>query len=161
MKPFARKDITLHFIYLANCLAGVLICYGLYAAFPAYPFYWAIVSVVIALSPDNSTRQAFNRIKANILGCLVGIGLYPLHLPEVGILLLGVLIIIFIGFWLNIADTLRSALAALIIVTIQVEQGKHWYIALERMGCVITGCTVALLLTVFFNYLLRKKNKSR
>jgi uncharacterized membrane protein YgaE (UPF0421/DUF939 family) len=144
-------------IYLASCLAGVLICYGLYASFPSYPFYWAVVSVVLALSPDNNTKQAFSRIKANILGCTIGICLFPLHLPEIGILLLGVLIIIFLGLWLHITDTLRSSLAALVIVTMQVEQGKHWYIALERMVCVITGCVVALLLTILFNYLAREK----
>jgi len=55
--------------------------------------------------------------------------------------------------------TLRSALAALIIVTLQVEQTRHWYIALERVICVVTGCVVALLITVIANQLITTKNQ--
>jgi uncharacterized membrane protein YgaE (UPF0421/DUF939 family) len=124
-QAFTRKELKPHVLYMLCCLIGVLICYALYKAFPGYPFYWAIVSVVLALTPDNSTRQAFNRIKANVLGCAAGVLLYPLHFPELLILCIGVALIIIAGFVFNITDTLRSALAAFIIVTIQVEKVKH------------------------------------
>jgi uncharacterized membrane protein YgaE (UPF0421/DUF939 family) len=140
-----------NFIYLVKCLAGVIICYILYREMPQFPFYWSIVSVALALSPDNSSKQAYNRIKANLLGCAVGVCLYPLHLPNLLLLCVGVTIVICVGLALGAADTLRSALAGLIIVTLQVEQGKHWYIALERVLCVLVGCAVALLLTMVFN----------
>ncbi len=161
-KLFTKPELTPQLVYISCCLIGVVICYVLYRQIPSYPFYWAIVSVVLALSPDNSTRQAFNRIKANVLGCAVGICLYPLHLPELLILCAGVLAIVVTGLVFKIADTLRSALAAFIIITVQVETGKHWYIALERVVCVVAGCLVALALTALFNYLLinphRKSN---
>jgi|EP01037_Dinobryon_pediforme_P005041 uncharacterized membrane protein YccC len=149
--PFNRPTFLSNVAYLCKCLIGVVICYILYREIPQYPFYWAIVSVVIALSPDNSSKQAFNRIKANILGCAIGISLYPLHLPNLVILCIGIILTICIGLVLNFNEALRSAMAALIIVTIQVEEGKHWYIALERVGCVVTGCVVALLITMLFN----------
>ena len=158
-KLFIRKALTPDVVYLLSCLTGVVICYVLYKRIPAYPFYWAIISVVLALSPENSTRLGFNRIKANVLGCAIGICLYPLHLPDLLILCSGVLIIIVIALFFKLADTLRSALAAFIIVTVRVETEKHWYVALERVMCVVAGCLVALALTALFNYLLNKANR--
>jgi len=156
-KPELKPQLT----YLLCCVCGVIICYVLYKGIPNYPFYWAIVSVVLALSPDNSTRQAFNRIKANVLGCAIGICFYPLHLPELLILCAGVAAIVIIGLVFKIADTLRSALAAFIIVTVQVETGKYWYIMLERVVCVVAGCAVALALTLLFNLIITKSNKKK
>ncbi|HPG57406.1 MAG TPA: hypothetical protein PKW98_06280, partial [Candidatus Wallbacteria bacterium] len=57
----------------------------------------------------------------------------------------------------------RSALAALVIVLIQENEKNTWRSALERMGCVVSGCVVGLLVTVVFfkleNYI-RYKIKS-
>ena len=63
--------------YIAKCLIGIIICYTLYKEFPAYPFYWSLVSVAITISPDSSNKLAYDRIIANILGCSVAILLYP------------------------------------------------------------------------------------
>ena len=148
-----------HLVYVAKLIVGVIVCYILYKSFPQYPFYWSLVSVVLAISIDNNNNQAYDRIKANTLGCAVGICLYPLDLPELLIICIGVIIIIFLGIGFKIIGTLRSALSSLIIVTLQVEQTKHWYIALERVGCVVTGCVVALLITVIANQLIKTKNQ--
>src|ERR1700685_3757388 len=102
------------FSYVLKCLLGVTICYFLYTWFPKYPFFWALVSVVLAISPDNTNRQAYDRMKANLLGCAIGLGLYFLHLPSLLTLCLGVLLTILIGTALKILTALRSALAALI-----------------------------------------------
>ncbi|WP_183568087.1 FUSC family protein [Mucilaginibacter sp. SP1R1] len=144
-------------VYLTKCLAGVTICYLLYKYIPQYPFYWAIVSVAVALSPDNSNQLAYDRMKANMLGCGVGLCLYPLHLPNLLILCLGVAVTIGLGITFQITNTLRSALAALVIVTIQEELEKHWYIALERVACVVAGCLVALMVTMLCNVVIQAK----
>jgi len=154
--PFNKKQIVPNSIYIIKCLVGVSICYIPYVLFPQYPFYWAIVSVALVLSPDHSTTQAYNRIKANVLGCLVGICLYPLQLPDLLILCIGVTLTICLGLAFNVKDAIRSALAGLVIVTIQAERSKHWYIALERLMCVVSGCVVALLITLLFNLILSK-----
>jgi len=140
-------------VYAAKCLLGLAICYIFYISFPKYPFYWALISVVVALSPDNSNEQAINRMIANLLGCGVGLCIYLLYLPELVLICLGAALVIAIGVALKITATLRSALAALVIVLLQEENVKHWYIPLERVLCVITGCLVALLLTILFNLL--------
>ncbi len=148
---------TLHIAYLLKCLAGVIICYVLYKQIPQYPFYWAIVSVVLAISPDNSNKQAYSRIKANFLGCFIGMCFYPLHLPEIYIICFGIIATVLIGVAFKMMDVVRIAMAALIIVTLKVEEEKHWYIALERVVCVVAGCLVALLLTLISHYLMPKE----
>ena len=148
-----------HFVYLIKCLTGVIICYILYRYIPQYPFYWSLVSVVVALSPDNSTTLAYDRMKANLLGCAVGLCLYPIHISYLLILCIGVALVIVIGIAFRITQTMRSALAALVIVTIQEQLEKHWYIAVERVGCVVAGCLVALLVTMFFNEIIARRLK--
>ena len=109
-----------------------------------------MVSVVLALSPDNSNRAAFDRITANLLGCGVGLGLTPLHLPELAGLCLGVGFTILIGIAINLPAALRSALAALIIVTINEQKQGRW-VPVERVVCVVAGCLVALLVSLLVN----------
>jgi uncharacterized membrane protein YccC len=155
------KSVLLsNFHYIVKCVAGVIVCYLLYKWLPQYPFYWAIISVVIVLSPDNSTSQAVDRIKANVLGCTVGMCLYPLHLPNLLLLCAGVVITAVIGLAIKLGAALRSALAALIIITIDIEQGDDWYIAIGRMFCVVAGCLVALLVTILFNVIFDKLGKN-
>jgi len=137
--------------YLAKCVIGVILCYILYKEIPQYPFYWALVSVVIAISPDNSNRLAYDRMKANVLGCGVGLCLYPVHIPNLVLLCLGIILTICVGIALQLTSTLRSAMAALIIVLIHEEQVKQWYLPLERVLCVIAGCLVALFVSLLFN----------
>jgi len=146
-----KSEYLSHVVYIVKCLLGVIICYVLYKAIPQYPFYWSLVSVALATSLDSTNNQAYDRIKANTLGCAVGIALYPIQLPELALICIGITVTIFLGIGFKISSTIRSALAALIIITLQVEQTKHWYIALERVICVVAGCLVALLITLIFN----------
>jgi len=119
--------------YLAKCVIGVILCYILYKEIPRYPFYWALVSVVIAISPDNSNRLAYDRMKANVLGCGVGLCLYPVHIPNLVLLCLGITLTISVGIALRLTSTLRSAMAALIIVLIA---------TFSACGGLALGCTI-------------------
>jgi len=129
---------------------GVLVCYGFYATFPAYPFYWSIISVVLVFTPDNDQQLAFDRIKANFLGSSVGLLTYFLPLTGVFLFCTGVILTILLGMILRLENTIRPALAAVIIVLVQENQHKDWIIALERGGCVLLGCFVALCITLVF-----------
>jgi uncharacterized membrane protein YgaE (UPF0421/DUF939 family) len=142
-------------IYLLRCITGVLICYVLYIKIPAYPFIWAVVSVVIALSPDNSNKQAYDRITANLMGCAVGLALFPLALPVWVGLSIGIALTIAISYALKKDAALRSALAALVIVLLNEQKTRQWYLPLERVVCVVAGCLVALLVTLGFSLMAR------
>lgn len=139
------------YVYMLKCILGVIICFLFYVTWPEYPFNWALVSVVIGLSLDNSNKQAIDRVISNLIGCGVGLLLYPIPCPELLILVMGVIIIITLGFFFTILSTIRSALSAFLIVTLQAQKLHLWYIPLERVLCVTSGCVVAFLLTIFFN----------
>src|SRR5882672_5183343 len=160
---YITHDFQAHLLYLIKCLIGVSICYILFVKIPQYPFYWAMISVVIVFSPDNRNQLAYDRMKANLLGCVVGLCLYPLHLPDLLLLCIGIAVTVFLGVTFKITNTLRSALGALVIVTMHEQHFKQWYIPFERAGCVVTGCLIALVITLLFNFstrrLKKKKNK--
>lgn len=146
-------------LFTIKSILGVGICYCIYKTWPEYPFNWAIISVVIGLSFDNTHKHAIDRIIANILGCFVGLIIYFIPLPYILQLCVGVTLIILIGCKFNIADTIRSALAAFLIVTLQNKQSDLWFLPIERVLCVMTGCFVALLLNIFFNMVLAKSRR--
>ena len=150
-------------IYILECILGLCICYTLYKCFPQHQFYWSMISVVLVIAPDgkDSNRLAFDRIKANMLGSLIGLLLFLIRIPNLFLICIGVMLTIAIGTFLKLHAALRSALSALIIVMIHEEgQNSTWHIALERMGCVIIGCVIGLLITLAFNAFYTTKKQS-
>ena len=146
-------------LYIIKCIVGIIICFILYKEFPQYPFYWSLVSVAITISPDSSNKLAYDRIIANSLGCAVSLCLYPLHAPPLFLLCLGVAITIIMGTALKLTGVLRTAIAALVIVMITEQEHRSYLIALERVGCVIAGCAVALAVTLVFNTVMHQYRK--
>jgi len=150
-------------IYITKCLIGLLITYTIYITFPQHQFFWSVISVLLAFSPDDkdAKKVAYDRMKANILGSTVGMGLFLLHFPNLFIMGLGVVATIAIATLLNIQSTTRSALAAVVIVLLYEQENASWHMALERMICVIIGCLIALLLTLLFDVTLFKDKRGR
>lgn len=154
------------YLYIIKCLLGTIICHTLYELFPAHQLYWSIVSVLLVLAPDpvDSMKLSFARMKANIAGASIGLLYFLCPFPPLLSLCLAVLTTILLCWYFVLGNASRSALAALIIVFINENEAGDWSIALERMGSVIIGCLVALVLTMLFHYagkiLARKKNAS-
>ena len=143
--------------YIVRCVAGVAICYLLYLQFPQYPLIWSIVSVALATSIDHDNTLAFNRMKANFLGGLVGLALYFIPIPGLILICAGVAVTILLGSLFKLETSLRSALAALVIVFLNEEHSKKWDVALQRVSCVLIGCFVALGITLCFNMYAKTK----
>ena len=142
------------FTYILQCIIGLCISYTLYKYFPQHQFYWTMISTVLVIAPDgkNSNQLAIDRMKANILGSAIGLLLFLIHQPNLFLISIAVILTIIIGTVLKLNTALRSALAAVVIVMIHEEgQSSTWHIALERMGCVIIGCMIGLLITIAFN----------
>ena len=117
--------------------------------------------LVIAPNGKDSNQLAFDRIKANILGSSVGLSLFLIRIPNLFLICIGVMLTIVIGMVLKLNSALRSAPSALVIVMIHEEgQNSTWHIALERMGCVIIGCIIGLLITLAFNSFHITKNQN-
>jgi uncharacterized membrane protein YgaE (UPF0421/DUF939 family) len=153
------------YIYILECIVGLSICYTLYKNFPQHQFYWSMISAVLVIAPDgkDSDRLAIDRMKANILGSLIGLMLFLIHQPNLFLICIAVILTILIGTFFKLNNALRSALSALVIVMIhEEEKSSTWHIAIERMGCVIFGCLIGLLITLISNSLdnsKKQKNK--
>jgi uncharacterized membrane protein YgaE (UPF0421/DUF939 family) len=140
-------------LYIIKCMIGAVICYWLYEAFPQYPFFWALISVVLVVSPENDKKLAYLRIEGNFLGSAIGLLLFFFPLPTVIILCLGISLTIIIGFILKLHASVRTAVAANIIVLFQEKEAHSWNVALNRVGCVVVGCVVGFLITILFTKL--------
>jgi uncharacterized membrane protein YgaE (UPF0421/DUF939 family) len=140
-------------LYVLKCILGASICYGLYVSFQQFPFFWSIISVALVVSPENDKKLAYLRIEGNVLGSFIGLLVFFIPLPTIILLCLGISLTIIIGLALNLDMSVRTAVAATIIVLFQEQSAHRWDIALERVGCVLTGCIVGFIITVVFTRL--------
>jgi len=128
----------------------------LYVLIPRHQLSWSVISVVLAFSPfeKDSRKVAYDRMKANVIGSGIGLLVFILHFPGIYLpMILGAFFTILVTAALNILSTIRSALAAVIIVLFYEEHNATFQFALERAICVCIGCLVALLLTLLFDVL--------
>jgi uncharacterized membrane protein YccC len=144
-------------LYAAKCTLGAAICYLLYMTFPQVPFFWSIISVVLVISVENDSKLPYTRIKANLVGGLIGLALFFIPAPIMLSLCMGVFITVMAGILLKLGVSTRTAMAAMLIVLVQEKQTHSWTVALERIGCVAAGCLVGLIITVAFSYIEGKK----
>ncbi len=162
-KTFKEYNGTQVSIYIVECTIGICICYTMYTYFPQHQFFWSMVSVVLVIAPDgkNSNQLAFDRMKGNILGSSIGLLLFLVHHPNLFLICIGVTLTIVTGTFLKLNTAMRSSLSSLVIVMIHEEQeNSTWHIAFERMGCVMFGCIVGLLITITFNSFSNLKKQS-
>jgi uncharacterized membrane protein YgaE (UPF0421/DUF939 family) len=145
-------------LYLAKCLIGASVCYGLYILFPGVQFSWSIVSVLLVLSPDfsDSLKLAFDRIKANLIGASLGLVAYLVRPPDLLSLGASILGTILVCAFFRLGNVTRTALAAVVIVLIQEKERNNWNLGLQRMAAVVIGSLVGLVLSVVFRNLLAR-----
>jgi uncharacterized membrane protein YgaE (UPF0421/DUF939 family) len=145
-------------IYTLKCVAGLGIGYLLYVNFPGHQFYWSLISILLVIAPDpqDSSKLAFNRMAANIIGSIIGLFLFITNGPSFLLLAIGVIATIIICSLLRLITVGRTALAAVLIVMIHEKSGNSWEVAFERMICVIVGCLIGLAVSIIFDFLIKK-----
>lgn len=138
--------------YILKCLMGSSICYALYRLFPEHQFQWSIISLLLVIAPEekDSYRLSLDRMKANIIGAVVGLAAILLFGMNFSVLLVSVLVTILFCTYIQLGNASRSALAALIIVLTDEEHMAGGISAYERMFCVVAGCVIAMLITYSF-----------
>jgi uncharacterized membrane protein YgaE (UPF0421/DUF939 family) len=153
----SMKNKALYF-YMLKCIIGASISYIFYILFPTHQFYWAIISVLLVLAPDDrdSIKLAYDRIKANMTGALIGLFFFLVMDANLISICLAVVSTIIVCTYFELGGATRSSLAALIIVLIQEKEKNDWQIASERMVSVVIGCLIGLVLTYTFLYLRKK-----
>lgn len=142
------------FVYAGKCVMGVLLCSLLSIFFSEWIDYpWSLISVVLVLSPEgkDAVELALTRIKANLVGAGVGVLMLLSQLPWPWNLALGVALALFVCDRLKLNAAARSTLAAVIIILLHPESARLWSSAVNRVGAVITGCIIGLLITFVFH----------
>ena len=110
------------------------------------------------MAPDHhdSSLLALNRMKANMIGCVIGLILFVVNGPGLLMIAIGVITTISVCSFLKLLTIGKSALAAMLIVMVHEKHGHTWDIALERLGCVALGCIIALLISALFGYITKE-----
>ncbi|HTB32387.1 MAG TPA: FUSC family protein [Bacteroidia bacterium] len=148
-------------LYVLKCTLGAAICYGLYVAFPQFPFFWSIISVALVVSPENDTKLPYLRMEGNLVGSVIGLLVFFIPLPTIFLLCIGITLTILTGFSLNLKTSVRTAVAATIIVLFQEQSAHSWNVALQRVGCVLAGCVVGFIITIVFTKLEKVTEKKK
>jgi uncharacterized membrane protein YccC len=141
--------------YNLKCLTGVTVGYLLYRAFPEQSgqFLWVLLSILLSITHDNSSKVAFDRMKGNIVGSLVGLAAFFLHNPaNLLTICIGVAATVTICSLLGLIGVVRTALVAFVIVVLYEQEHSSWDGAVYRVACVIGGCFIGLVI----NYVFRK-----
>lgn len=142
------------FVYAGKCVMGVLLCSLLSVYLREWIDYpWSLISVVLVLSPEgkDAVELALTRIKANLVGAAVGVLMLLSQLPWPWNIAVGAAVALFFCDRLKLNAAARSTLAAVIIILLHPESGRLWSSAVNRVGAVITGCILGLLITYVFH----------
>ncbi len=150
-----------HFIlYILECLVGTVIGFVLYKSYPSIGA-WCLFSILLVLSPDrkDAMNLAMNRIKANLIGAAIGLTLFALHPINLVMICIGIATALIICEWLKLQVANRSAMIAVLIITMH-EPGQHfWDIAVQRAAGVVLGCLVGVILTYCFHHIISRIKK--
>ncbi len=142
--------------YNLKCFVGVAVGYLLYKAFPEQSgqLLWLLLSILLSITHDNSSKVAYDRMKGNVVGSLVGLFAYFLHdPPNLLTICVGVATTITICSFLRLIDVARTALVAFVIVVLFDEAHSSWQGAVYRMGSVVVGCFIGLVINFVFRRL--------
>lgn len=145
-------------VYIAKCVVGVLLCSLISIFFSQWIDYsWSLISVVLVLSPEgkDAVELSMTRIKANLVGASVGVVLLFMEVPSPWNIALGASLALFICDRLKLNTAARSTLAAVIIILLHPEGSTPWSSSVGRVGAVITGCLLGLVITFVFHSLIK------
>ncbi len=141
-------------VYIAKCVSGILLCSLLSIYFSQWIDYaWSLISVVLVLSPEgkDAVDLSLTRIKANLVGASAGVLMLLSQIPWPWNIAVGSALALFVCDRLKLNAAARSTLAAVIIILLQPEGQNLWSSAINRVGAVITGCVLGLLITFVFH----------
>ena len=115
---------------------------------------WLLLSILLSITHDNSSKVAFDRMKGNIVGSLAGLFAHFLHNPpNLLTICVGVVTTVTICSFLKLIDVSRTALVAFVIVVLYEETHSSWEGAVYRMGSVVVGCFIGLVINFVFQRL--------
>lgn len=152
--------------YLVKILSGCLILwYGLRAAGIAEP-YWAMISLIIVTEPDMTVAKAnfrarlINTLSGCVISCIALVVFGPTFLAMLVALTAAVVVAMLLQ---NYPSNWRLGPATVVILLSAAFTGnglgQELHLAFMRVGEVIVGSTVALLQTVIYIWLVKRKER--
>jgi len=148
-------------LYILKCLIGTAIGFCLYRLYPTVG-EWSLISIILVLAPDrkDALNLAVNRIKANLVGASIGLLLFYIQPITLVTICIGIAIAIVVCDFFNLQVATRTAIVAVLIITMH-EPGKYfWDIALERAAGVVSGCIIGVLITYIFHIAVLKSKRT-
>lgn len=144
-----RKDFI---VFVVECLIGTVTGFLLYRIYPVIGA-WSLFSILLVLAPDRKDAMvlASNRIKANLVGATIGLGISYMHPVGLMTICLGITVAMVVCEWLKLKAVTKSALVAILIITMHEPGLYFWNIALERAGGVMLGCIIGVVITYSFH----------
>ncbi len=117
---------------------------------------WAPISAVIVTQPKlhPSLKLSLTRVVANLIGAFIGALVSGVTGHTILAMAIGVMITGLVCYAARLADAIRPAYAAVVIVTLSNEP-QVWAGSLDRVLAVTLGCVVALAVGVVFDLVSR------
>jgi uncharacterized membrane protein YgaE (UPF0421/DUF939 family) len=151
-------------LYILKCVTGSAIVFLLSWLFDYTDISWGVISVILVLTPESKEAipLALTRIKANLLGGITSLVCMTFFPPN-AFTIIAVIVMTIVGCYkLRIMEGSRAAIAAVIIIMmhgIETQQTNFWTITLQRIGFVIGGCVIGLLVTLVYHRDFIRKSK--
>jgi uncharacterized membrane protein YgaE (UPF0421/DUF939 family) len=152
-KDITRGNTLEFYEYILKCLVGVTFGFILLKSFPEHrgQLSWMLISILLSITHDNNSKAAYDRMRGNIAGSLVGLLVYFIHIPpNLPTVCIGVAATIALCFYLDLIPVCRTALVAYIIVMIFAETYSSWVGAIYRVVSVVLGCITGLVINQSF-----------
>jgi hypothetical protein len=142
-----RKRLLIH---AAKTSLAAALCWGVALRFGLHDGYWGAISAIIVLQSNFGATITASRDR--ILGTLIGAA-FGFTFSLFGTLpwnyILAVLLAVILCGLLGLRNSSRLAGVTITIIMLVQKTGSHWLLALHRVGEVMLGIVVAILVSTF------------
>ncbi|MBF0597670.1 FUSC family protein [Faecalibacter rhinopitheci] len=147
-------------VYLLRCIIGFLIGWILILKFPQYDFFWALLSIILVISPEENQAKklTIDRFKSNFLGSLSGLVVFFLPIDDLYKIILGIIITCIFCRIFNLLNVARSALVAVLIILIE-HKNDSLFAPISRFLTTAVGCFIGLGVTLVTSIMIQEINK--
>lgn len=159
LHKFIKQLITSQLaVYIVRCVIGFLIGYGLMHRFPEYEPFWALLSIILVISPEgkDSRRLTGERVKSNLIGSSVGLLCHLIHPTNTFMLVAGIVLTSVVCHFFKIMNMSRVAIVAFLIVMLQSHTLNENTAPIFRFATVTLGCFTGFAVTVFTSVIIQR-----
>jgi Predicted membrane protein len=142
---------------VVRCIIGFLIGYVLILAFPEFDLFWALLSIILVISPEEelAKKLTIDRFKANFLGSLSGFAVFFLPVEDLYKIILGIILTCLLCRFFTLLNVARSAIVALLIILME-HKDDTVFAPIGRFIPVAVGCFIGLGVTLVTSFFIQR-----